>query len=121
MKQFFVTCVMVLVGLFSIQTTYADSDIIEKGKWGPDDIRSIVPPAPTASISGKILSVHFTAPLTNLTVLVKNSAGTVVYEKVISVSAPQSYQIELTGLNSGAYTLTFVHKYGLLTGSFTLE
>lgn len=121
MKQFFVTCIMILAGLFSFQTMSADSDIIEKGKWGPEDIRSAVPPAPTASIAGKVLSVHFKAPLTNLTVLVKNSAGTVVYEKVISVSTPQSYQIELTGLNSGAYTLSFVHKYGLLTGSFTLE
>lgn len=121
MKQFFATLVMAIAGLFCIQTMYADSDIIEKGKWGPEDIRSIVPPPPTASIGGKTLSVHFTAPLSNLTVLVKNSAGTVVYEKVITVSTPQSYQIELTGLASGEYTLSFVHRYGYLSGSFILE
>lgn len=119
MKRLIVALFLGICGMFCVQSIYADR-IPTKGKWGPTDIRSIFPAPPTASIEGTNLIVEFVHPLSNLTVKVTDNTGAVVYEENISVSTPQSYTIPLS-VQSGEYTLSLIHNYGTLTGSFVIE
>lgn len=119
MKQLISVLFLVLCGVFCTQNMYAD-DIPSKGKWGPQDIKSIFPAPPTASIDGNNLTITFASPLTNLTVQVKDITGTVVYEECISATSPQAYTIPLN-VENGEYTLNLIHRYGYLTGSFVIE
>lgn len=119
MKRLIAALFLVICGMFCVQSIYADR-IPTKGKWGPEDVRSIFPAPPTASIEGTNLTVEFAHPLSNLTVKVTDNTGVVVYEENISVSTPQSYTIPLS-VQSGEYTLSLIHSYGFLTGSFVIE
>lgn len=119
MKRLIAALFLVICGVFCAQSIYADR-IPTKGKWGQTDVRSIFPAPPTASIEGSNLTIEFVHPLSNLTVQVKDNTGAVVYQENISVSAPQSYTIPLS-VQSGEYTLTLIHSYGILTGSFVIE
>lgn len=119
MKQLIATLFFVICGVFCVQNMYADR-IPSKGKWGPQDIKSIFPAPPTASIDGKNLTIEFTSPLENLTVQIKDNAGRIVYETCISVTNPEDYIIPLS-VDNGEYTLHLMHTYGYLTGSFVIE
>lgn len=119
MKQLFMALTLVICNVFFSQTI-SSVDIVEKGKWGDSDIRSYVPAPPTASIEGKVLTIHFVDPLSNLTVCVTDNTGKIVYENCISASTPQSYPITLN-VEGGEYTLNLVHHYGYVTGSFVVE
>lgn len=101
-------------------SVYICRQIPTKGKWGQTDVRSIIPAPPTASIEGTDLTIEFIHPLSNLTVKVTDNTGAVVYEENITVSTPQSYTIPLS-VQSGEYTLSLIHNYGTLTGSFVIE
>ena len=119
MRQFITALFLVICGAFCAQNMYADN-IPTKGKWGPEDIKSIFPARPTASIEGQDLTIEFTSPLSNLTIQVKDNTGMVVYEECVSASGPQVYTSPLN-LENGEYTLELVHRYGYLTGSFIIE
>ena len=120
MKHFILTLVLTLCGMFCTQFVFCDT-IPAKGKWSIGDIRSIVPAPPTASIEGKVLTINFIDPLTDLTVKVTNNeTGQVVYEECISVSTPQSHSVVLNADN-GNYTLSFTHVLGYLTGEFVIK
>lgn len=119
MKRLITALLLIVCGVFCMQTMYAN-DIVTKGQWGQEDIRSIFPAPPTASVEGTNLTIHFVHPLSNLTVQVKDNTGAVVYEECISASEPQSYTIPLN-IQSGEYTLNLIHRYGCLTGSFAIE
>ena len=92
MRQLIATLFLVICGVFCAQNIYADR-IPTKGKWGPEDIKSIFPAPPTASIEGNNLTIEFTSPLANLTIQVIDNTGTVVYEESVSVTSPQAYTI----------------------------
>lgn len=119
MKQLITGLFLVICGVFCAQNMYADR-IPTKGKWGPQDIKSIYPAPPTASIEGRNLTIEFTSPLENLTIQVKDISGQVVYEETVSVLDPQAYSISLN-VEKGEYTLTLAHRYGYLAGSFIVE
>lgn len=119
MKQLFVTLVLVVCGVFCSQNIFS-YNIPEKGSWGDEDVRSIIPAPPTASIDGKVLTINLSDPLSNLTVQVKDKDGKVVYENCISTTTPQSYSVTLN-VESGEYTLNFIHRYGYLYGDFVIE
>ena len=76
MRQFITALFLVICGAFCAQNMYADN-IPTKGKWGPQDIKSIFPAPPTASIEGQDLTIEFTSPLSNLTIQVKDNTGIV--------------------------------------------
>ena len=119
MKRLIAALLLVICGVFCVQSIYADR-ILTKGKWGDTDIRSMIPAPPTASIEGTDLTIELISPLSNLTVKVTDNTGAVVYEENITVSTPQSYTIPLS-VQSGQYTLSLIHSYGTLTGSFVIE
>lgn len=119
MKRLIAALFLVICGVFCVQSIYADR-IPTKGKWGETDVRSITPPPPTVSIESTTLTIESVYPLSNLTVQIKDNTGKVVYEENVSISTPQSYAIPLN-IQNGEYTLSLVHKYGILTGSFVIE
>ncbi len=80
MKHLISTLVFILCGIFCAQFAFSDTIPI-KGKWSEEDIRSVVPAPPTASIEGNVLTVNFVNPLADLTVKVTdNKTGKVVYK-----------------------------------------
>lgn len=120
MKHWVMTFILIVGSIFCAQSIFS-YDLASKGKWGDDDFRSFVPAPPVASIDGKVLTIRFADPLSDLTVQVKdNKTGVIVYEGCISAESAQSYTI-VNGLNKGDYTLTFTHKFGFLAGSFVVE
>lgn len=120
MKHFISTLFLIVCGIFCSQFVFSDT-IPAKGKWCDDDVRSVLPPPPTASIEGKVLSINFTYPLSGVTVKVTdNETGKVVYEGCISASTPQSYPIVLSA-EEGEYTLSMTCRFGYLTGEFTIQ
>lgn len=119
MKRLIAALFLVICGVFCVQSIYADR-IPSKGKWGQEDVRSITPAPPVASIEGTTLTIECVHPLSNLTVQVKDNTGKVVYEENVSISTPQSYAIPLN-IQNGEYTLSLIHYYGILTGSFVIE
>lgn len=83
MKHLISTLVLIVCGIFCTQFAFCDT-IPTKGEWSIQDIRSVVPAPPTASIEGKVLTVNFVNPLADLTVKVTdNKTGKVVYEECI--------------------------------------
>lgn len=119
MRRFITASFLLICSIFCVQSIYADR-IPSKGKWGQEDVRSVIPAPPVAFIDGTNLTIEFVNPLSNLTIQIKNDTGAVVYEDNISVSTPQSYTIPLN-VQSGEYTLSFTHRYGFLEGSFVIE
>lgn len=82
MKHLISTLVFILCGIFCAQFAFSDTIPI-KGKWSEEDIRSVVPAPPTASIEGNVLTVNFVNPLADLTVKVTdNKTGKVVYPQI---------------------------------------
>ncbi len=120
MKHLISTLFLIVCGIFCTQFVFCDT-IPTKGKWSEEDIRSFIPVPPTASIEGKVLTINFVTPLTDLTVKVTNNeTGQVVYEECISVSTPQSHSVVLNADN-GNYTLSLTHVLGYLTGEFVIK
>lgn len=119
MKQLFLTLILVVCSAFCSQNIFS-YNIPEKGSWGDEDVRSIIPAPPTASIEGKVLTINLSDPLSNLMVQVKDKDGKVVYENRISTRTPQSYSVTLN-VEKGEYTLNFIHRYGFLYGDFVIE
>lgn len=121
MKQLITAIFLVICGVFCAQSTSASNErILTKGTWGQEDIRTIFPAPPAASIDGTNLTIDFIHPLTNLTVQIVDNTGSVVFEELISGSAQESYTIPLN-LQCGEYILNMSHRYGFLTGSFVIE
>ena len=88
MKHLISTLFLIVCGIFCTQVAFCDTIPI-KGEWSIEDIRSVVPAPPTASIEGNVLTVNFVNPLADLTVKVTdNKTGKVVYEECISASPP---------------------------------
>ena len=108
MKHLISTLFLIVCGIFCTQFVFCDT-IPTKGKWSEEDIRSFIPAPPTASIEGKVLTINFVTPLTDLTVKVTNNeTGQVVYEVVLNA-------------DNGNYTLSFTHVLGYLTGEFVIK
>lgn len=119
MRRLIAASFLMICTIFCVQSIYADR-IPSKGKWGQEDVRSVIPAPPVAFIDGTNLTIEFVNPLSNLSIQIKDPIGVVVYEEKISVSTPQSYTIPLN-IQSGEYTLSLTHRYGFLEGSFVIE
>lgn len=121
MKHVISVLLIFMCSIFCVQAASKRDEFLDKGHWGDEDIRSFVPAPPKAYVEeGESISLNFITPISDLKVTVTDSAGTIVYEEVVSVSAPQSYLINLSSLGNGDYTLTVSHQHGVLYGSFTL-
>ena len=121
MRHFIFTLLLAICGIFCAQSAFCDS-ILTKGEWSLQDVRSLVPAPPKASIEGNVLTVHFIDPLADLTVqITDNQTGQVIYNETISSATAANYPITLSNVENGNYTLTFTHALGYLTGIFTIE
>lgn len=121
MKHVISVLIVFMCSVFCVQAASKRDEILDKGHWGDDDARSFVPAPPKAyPEEGKSISLNFITSISDLKVIVTDSTGAIVYEEVVSISAPQSYLINLNNLDNGDYTLTVSHQHGDLSGSFTL-
>lgn len=119
MKHLISTLILIVCGIFYAQSAF--SGIIETmGQWSEEDVRSFVPAPPTASIDGKVLTINFVSPLSDLTVTITDSTGRIVCKECISATTTQSLPIILN-VGKGNYTLVFSHRYGYLTGTFAVQ
>lgn len=105
--------------LFSFLFGHADK-IPTEGNWGEDGPRSIIPAPPAASLEGNTVFIEFKDALSNLTVSIIDINGDFYYQETISSGPNSSCQIPQT-LSTGEYTLFFNHRYGVLTGNFTIS
>jgi hypothetical protein len=120
MKNYY--CLTVLFAFLFSVNVYADKKQIDvEGEWGDERVRSSAPARPVVSVDGNVLSIDLADPLENLTVVIADSNGLIVYQDCIS-SNGSGYTC-ITGLNEqpGCYTVTITHWYGCLSGMFTIE
>ncbi|MDR3141188.1 MAG: DUF3244 domain-containing protein [Tannerellaceae bacterium] len=112
--------VFLLTLLFSTHA-YAVEQIPVKGEWGDDRIRSSAPERPVVYINNNVLSIYLTDALESLNIVIADSNGLIVYQDCISSNG--SGYIHTIGLSEqlGCYTVTITHRYGCLTGLFTIE
>ena len=109
----FAACLFVSLFLF------ADS-IPTLGTWDTKGVRTLVPPPPAAYIEGDTLSIYLAMPLSNLTVLVIDSEGNIVYQGSITSNIPDyTCNIQLA-IPDGEYQLLLIHYYGALSGTFEI-
>ena len=119
MKHLLFCVVLAVCGLFCAQHAFCDH-IAAKGMWSEQDVRSILPAPPSASIEGNLLTVHLLDPLSDLTVTVTDhTTGKIIYQECIS-SPAGNYTIVLDA-GKGNYTLAFTHKLGFLSGGFAIK
>jgi hypothetical protein len=117
-----ISMITLLTLLFSAHV-YAinDKDIPVEGEWGNEQVPSSAPARPVVSIDGNVLSIYLADALENLTVVIADSNGSIVYQDCIS-SNGSDYTC-ITGLDeqAGSYTITITHCYGCLSGMFTIN
>ena len=109
----FAACLLVSLFLF------ADS-IPTLGTWDTKGVRTLVPPPPAAYIEGDTLSIYLTMPLSNLTVLVIDSAGNIVYQGSINSTIPDYTCNFQLAIPAGEYQLVMIQYYGTLSGTFEM-
>jgi len=109
----FAACLFVSLFLF------ADS-IPTLGTWDTKGVRTLVPPPPAAYIEGDTLSIYLTMPLSNLTVLVIDSEGNIVYQRSITSTIPDYTSNIRLAIPAGEYQLVMIHYYGTLSGAFEM-
>jgi hypothetical protein len=118
MKNYY--CLSVLFAfLFSVHV-YADQNQVEvEGKWGDERVRSSVPEHLVAYINNNVLSIYLVDALENLTIIIIDSNGSIVYQDCISSNG--SGYVHTIDLKSGCYTIMITHHLGYLNGSFNIN
>ncbi|MDH6304561.1 hypothetical protein M2459_001296 [Parabacteroides sp. PF5-5] len=115
--------VLVLFLMLFPMTLLADEkekDIPVEGEWGDNRTRSIDPVRPRIYLFDNVLSVYMADPLQNLTIVVSDSNGNIVYQDCISSNAPgYTHPIYLDD-QPRDYTIVISHFYGYLTGRFSV-
>jgi hypothetical protein len=120
MKNIF--CLAALFALFFSVHVYANDDrnIPVEGEWGDERTRSFVPERPAVSINGNTLSIYLADALENLTVVIADCNGSIVYQDCISSNGSgYTHTIDVSG-QPGSYTLVLSHSKGVLSGEFLI-
>jgi hypothetical protein len=113
--------VVLFAFLFSVNV-YADKKQINvEGKWGDGQVRTSAPEHLAVSIDGNLLSIDLVDALENLTIVITDSNGLIVYQDCISSSGgAYTYTIWLSE-QPGSYTIEISHSNGTLSGMFTVN
>jgi hypothetical protein len=119
MKNYYYLVVL-FAFLFSVNV-YADKKQIDvEGKWGDELIRTSAPEHPVVSIDENLLSIYLADALENLTIVIADSNGFIVYQDCISsTEGAYTYTIWLSE-QPGYYTIAITHSLGYLSGSFSI-
>jgi hypothetical protein len=113
--------IVLLTLLFSAHV-YAtkDKNIPVEGEWGNERVRTSAPEHPVVSIDENLLSIYLADALENLTIVIADSNGLIVYQDCISSSGgAYTYTIWLSE-QPGYYTISITHSLGYLSGSFNI-
>ena len=76
---------------------------------------------PELSIEGNVLGIYFADALTDLQVQILDARGNLLYVEMISGACGETYSIPLVGLAPGEYRVVLTHKFGWISGMFTVE
>ncbi|MDR1200131.1 MAG: DUF3244 domain-containing protein [Tannerellaceae bacterium] len=113
--------VVLFVFLFSVNVYAETKQVDVEGKWGDELIRTSAPELPVVSIDGNLLSIYLADALENLTIVIADSNGFIVYQDCISSNeGGYTYPIWLSK-QPGSYTIEISHSYGTLNGMFTVN
>jgi hypothetical protein len=115
-------CLVVLfVFLFSVNVYAGKKQIAVEGEWGDERVRTSAPEHPVVSIDENLLSIYLADALENLTIVITDSNGFIVYQDCISsTEGAYTYTIWLSE-QPGYYTIAVTHSLGYLSGMFTFE
>ena len=89
------------------------------GNWSDVGPRSL-PIHPEAFVEENEVTVCFTEPLTNITILVTDPNGVTLYQETISPPNNTDYKIPYW-FDEGEYLLTLSHFRGKLSGEFVID
>lgn len=120
MRHYLFIIISILSLLCVVQVANSSERIVTKGKWGDNRIRTIIPAAPEASISGGTLEIYVADALSNLTVCVTDANGQVVYLDCISTGEGNYTFVVPNAFEPGEYFLSLSHAFGVLEGGFTV-
>lgn len=114
---YFITLISLL---FSVNVYAQKEDVPVDGEWGDERIRSFVPAHPVVYINDNVLSIYMEDALDNLTIVVTDANGNVVYQDCISSNGSNYTHTILLSEQPQTYTITITHFYGYLTGRFSV-
>jgi hypothetical protein len=117
-----ISVIILLTLLFSAHV-YAtkDKNIPVEGTWGDELVRTSAPEHPVVSIDGNLLSIYLADALENLTIVITDSNGLIVYQDCISSSGGAYTYTTWLSEQPGYYTIALTHSLGHLSGSFRID
>jgi hypothetical protein len=112
--------VLFLISFFSIHA-YAEEQVPVKGEWENERIRSFIPERPVTYINNNnVLSIYLADALENLTIVITDSNGSIVYQDRLSFYG--SGYTHAMNLNDqpDCYIIIISHRSEYLSGSFCI-
>lgn len=123
MRSLKVVSLLTLFLLVSVWAFPERRNVNLRGNRVNPNIRSILPSNNVEAYiedSTKELELNFVAEMNNVSVIVKNQEGIVVYSTVVNAEENSTVFFSLTELSSGNYTLTIQDSETELTGEFSM-
>lgn len=124
MKNIIAKIAVLLFMIMSVAHLSAEEKPVDTdGNWNNDRIRSLAPkPArPIVYLNGNTLSIHLPEALSDLSIVITNDAGNIVYQECISTNQlDEKHSISLISYPVGEYTIMLSHHYRYLVGEFEM-
>jgi len=92
-----------------------------KGRWSVAGVRTLMSLPPEVSLEDQSLSIYFPGYLSDLTVVVEDENGNIVYSDIIFITPASPRVILLENMEAGSYSITLSHTLGNLDGFFEIE
>ena len=119
-KNLFTFVTFLLLGLALPPMLFAQNIPI-RGFWGNKNIRSLLPSPPEVYLENQSLFIYFPGYLSDLTVVVEDENGNIVYSDIIFITPASPRVILLENMEAGSYSITLSHTLGNLDGFFEIE
>jgi len=74
-----------------------------------------------ATVTGTMVTIQWTQSIGNAELMIEDPTGQVVVDDMVNTNSTSSYTIDMTGFDSGTYTVILQGKKSQLTTTFTLN
>lgn len=120
MKHFRITF-LVLVMFMATAKVFAEEKNIEvnKAHWH-QDLRS-VSYVPTITHDGNMFYIYSNMDIENLHIVIKDTAGTILYSNTVTVSSTQPYFFIVEDMSEGEFVIELTHGDKYLYGYFDIS
>lgn len=110
---------IVLLSFFVSVNVYAKEKIPVKGDWGNEKKRPLTSACPVVYIDGNVLSIYLEDALLDLTVIITDNNGNIVYQNCISTTNNYETCYILLPSNVNSFQIQLIHHtYGYLIGYY---